>query len=366
MRQYKNSFIGGDKRMKVSNHYVPQFYLRSFSADKKSIGIFNLKHSRYVKEASIKNQACKDFLYGEDNEIEDMLMVIENNVSRVIRSIKELQKVPPIDSEDYHLLIFFMLLSEARNLRAADSFNNLIDVQMKTILRMELENGKDLGFSTEFLEKSTISANIPNLMPIQATIESYPILLDLRCCLLVNKTDRQFITSDNPLVRYNLMYIKRQYHHRGYGLGNMGIQLFYPISPDLCICIFDDAIYDCVLEDRNIVLRKGRYVDEMNKLFYLNSYQTLFFNEVTSEPYIRRIVGKATHTNSNIETEVMTLGTSENKLIHYSQGRVKERINLGMFTINRQFVNMPLPLHMGGPLRPYAEMHINASKMNNE
>ncbi|MGG4094327.1 DUF4238 domain-containing protein [Paenibacillus lautus] len=346
--------------MKVSNHYVPQFYLRNFSSDKKSVGIYNLKHGRYVKAASIKKQACKDFLYGEDNQIEDLFMEIENSASRLIRSIKELQKVPPIESEDYHLLIVFMLLSEARNLKSADSFNNLIDIQMKTIMRMKMDHGEDFGFPPDFLEKTSLSASIPNLMPIQSTIESYPVLLDLKCCLVVNKTDRQFITSDNPLVRYNLMYIKRRYYLRGFGLGNMGIQLFYPISPELCICIYDDVLYDCVLENGNIVIRKARYIDEMNKLFYLNSYQTLFFSELTKESYIRKIVGSILHTNSNVEAEVRTFGTSDNKFIIYSQGWVNEFINLGMFTVNRKFINMPLPLHMAGPMRPYTEKYINS------
>jgi Protein of unknown function (DUF4238) len=348
---------------KISNHYVPQFYLRNFSSDKKSIGIYNLKNNKYVKEASIKKQACKDYLYGDDGKIEDMFMKIESQVAGIIKNISETQKIPSKQNKDFHALLHFMLLSEARNLKTADSFNNFVNMQMKTLLRMKTEHGTVTDLSPEFLEETDIRADIPNLMSIKVTTEVYPILLDLKCCLIVNTTDRHFITSDNPLVRYNQMYIKRRYHLRGYGFGNMGIQLFFPITPSLCICIFDDVFYNHKENEQgNIIVNKGRYVDELNKLFYLNSYKTVFFNGKISEAYIRRIAGSAIHSSSEINKEVTVLGSNDRKFIHYSQKKVDKTINLAMFNINRDFVNMPLPSHMGGPMRPYALEFIEKEK----
>jgi hypothetical protein len=352
---------------KISNHYVPQFYLRNFSSDKKSIGIYNLNNNKYVKEASIKKQACKDYLYGDDGKIEDMFMKIESKVGGIIRNISETQKIPSKQSEDFHTLLLFMLLSEARNLKTADSYNNFVNLQMKTLLRMKMEHGTVKGISPELLEETEIQADIPNLMSIKVTAEISPILLDLKCCLIVNTTDRHFISSDNPLVRYNQMYIKRRYQLRGYGFGNMGIQLFFPITPSLCVCVFDDVFYNHKENEQgNIIVNKGRYVDELNKLFYLNSYRTLFFNGKLSEAYIRRIVGSAIHTTSEINKEVTVFGSNDSKLIHYSQRKVDKRINLAMFNINRKFVNMPLPSHMGGPIRPYAWEFIEKGKTNEE
>lgn len=349
---------------KVSNHYVPQFYLRNFSADKKNVGLYVIKHKKYVQKVSIRRTACKDYLYGEDGKIEDMFMHIERQAARIIRGICESQSIPNKNSEDYHTLLIFILLCEARNIKAADSFNNLINVQMKTILKMKMDHGQLPDISPEFLEDAKISADIPNLLSIQTTANIYPILLDLKTCLIVNKTDRNFLTSDNPLVRYNLMYIKRGYRLRGYGFGNMGIQLFFPITPRLCICVFDDILYklEGIVEKDNIIITKGKYVDELNKLFYLNSYESIFFNDKSSESYIKRIVESNVHSNSEIEKETTVLGSPDNKLIIHSKRKVDEKIILAMFNINRNFVNMPLPSHMAGPFRPYAQNFIDSQQ----
>lgn len=337
---------------KISNHYVPQFYLKNFSNNRKSIGMYHTKHHKYIKEASIKKQACKDYLYGEDGTLEDMLMDIENQSSKIIKKIIETSTLPPQDSNDYALLLLFILMSEARNLRTADSINNFIDIKMKTIMKMN----KKLDISPDFIDKTKISMNIPNLHSISTSLEIYPILFDLKSVLLISKNDRQFITSDNPLVRYNQMYIQRKYTLRGYGLGNMGIQLFFPISPQLCICIFDNILYDCEInKDGNIEIDKGKHMDEINKLLYLNSYNNVFFNDKTKEAYIKKIEKDANRKDQKNQKEVHVFGSESRKLIAYSRKKVDKRINLTFFTINRKFMNMPLPQHMAGPMRPYAE-----------
>lgn len=348
---------------KVSNHFVPQFYLKNFSNNKKSIGMFNIVNQKYVKDASIKKQACKDYLYGDDGTIEDMFMELENECSKTIKNIIATEQIPNKNSQEYSLLILFILLCEARNLKMADSFNNLIDKQAKILLKMKANKDKNFRVPIETIEKSKISMDIPNLYSIRAIADTYPIIMDLKAVLLVSKSDRQFITSDNPLVRYNQLYVQRRYTIRGYGLGNMGLQLFFPISPKMCICIFDHILYDFYENREGIIeVDKGKQLDEINRLIYLNSYNTIFFNNKVNSIYINKIVKNTRHSNSELEKEVTVLGSEDKKLIGYSQRKVSERINLPLFKINKDFVNMPLPLHMAGPIRPHAEKYLKSSK----
>ncbi|WP_256462224.1 DUF4238 domain-containing protein [Parageobacillus sp. KH3-4] len=285
--------------------------------------------------------------------MEDMLMKIENQCSKIINTIIRTSRIPPKDSEDYHLLLLFLLLSEARNLKTADSIDNFINRQIKIIAKMD----ERINVPDDIIDKMTISMTIPNLNPIKASLELYPILLDLGCVLLLSKNDRQFITSDNPLVRYNQMYVQRNYTLRGYGLGNMGIQLFFPISPKMCICLFDHILYDYTAnEDGIIEIHNGKQIDEINKLFYLNSYAYLFFNENVKESYINRLIRSCNkHSISQLDKEIQVLGDKYNKLIAYSPRKVTERIKLSFFKIRKEFIKMPLPVHMGGPMRPYAK-----------
>lgn len=337
---------------KVAHHYVPQFYLRNFSSNKKSIGLYLIKQEKYVKDASIKKQACKDYLYGKDEKLENFLMIIESNCSKIIGEIIKTQKLPTKQSEDYCYLLLFMLLSEARTLERADASNEFIDVLAKTMLTLD----RKIGISKDFIEKISIKMTIPNLFPILASMENCLILSDLYSTLLINNTDRQFLTSDNPLIRYNQMYVQRNYALRGYGLVNIGIQLFFPISPRLRICLYDGEVYDAITrKDGNIEINKGKQLDEINKLIYLNAYEYIFFNNKVKKSYINRIVENNKSIKPRKYSEVKVSGTGNERLIAYSLRKVTEKINLGFFKIRDKYLNMPLPPHMASPIRPYAQ-----------
>ncbi|NLO82232.1 MAG: DUF4238 domain-containing protein [Clostridiales bacterium] len=99
---------------KVRHHYVPKFYLRNFSNNDKSIGMFINRNKRYIKHASIKEQACKEYLYGKEQTIEDALMNIENKASVIIKNIINSSKLPQKETEDYHFLLMYILLQEAK------------------------------------------------------------------------------------------------------------------------------------------------------------------------------------------------------------------------------------------------------------
>lgn len=333
---------------KVSNHYVPQFYLRNFSQNSKSIGLYLVKKRKYIEHASIKNQACKDYLYGKDGKIEDWFMEIEKETSSIISSIIDNNKLPSKFSDDYKILLKFMLLAEARNLKTADSQNNLINTLVKNMAEM------DPKINNDQIKNLDVKQSIPNLYSIQAAVNIYPILFDLKSTLLISENDRKFFTSDNPLIRYNLMYIKRDYSMRGYGLGNVGVQLFFPISPRLCILIFDDKVYNYKEDNGKIHINRGKYMDELNRLFYLNSYNNIFFSQNTLKSYIIRLSNKIEHENNSLETECKVFGDKTNKLIGYFTNQVNKRIKLPFLKVKTRFMNMNLPPHMGGPVRPYA------------
>lgn len=123
----------------------------------------------------------------------------------------------------------------------------------------------------------------------------------------------------------------------------------------LPLYIYDHIMYNTkFLKYENIILKKGKHVDELNKLFYLNSYDFLFFSEKVKESYVKSITLKNKHMN-DVKDEISIFGSASNKLIGYQKKGVKCRINMPFLNINSQFVNMPLPLNMAGPIRPYAE-----------
>jgi len=55
------------------HHYVPLFYLKRFSPDGKSINLYNLRSTRTIYKAKLKNQCYSDYFYGKEPDIEHAL-----------------------------------------------------------------------------------------------------------------------------------------------------------------------------------------------------------------------------------------------------------------------------------------------------
>jgi len=218
---------------KNRQHYVPKFYLRNFSNSKNAIDTFNISNSKYIQNASIKDMCQKHNFYGSDKKVENFLNVeIETRASLIFRKILDTNKLPN-SLDNYLHLVMFLLISEARNLKTADSANNMADFMAKTLI----ENHPD--FKDLDLEKFRIVLNTPANFNIKIAMESIEFVLDLEPILIVDQTGaRRFITSDNPLIRYNSFYLSKNYPG-GFGYVTRGLQLFFPISPHKCILLYD-------------------------------------------------------------------------------------------------------------------------------
>src|ERR1700756_3118322 len=124
---------------KKRQHYIPKFYLKRFSVDiqGKFIGLYNHKSNIFIKEAPLRHQAYKNFLYGEDEEIENALAVIENNVAKMFYYWTE-DKIlipPPPDSNGFKLLKQFILYQAFRTPKSGNKLIQSLNEGMKTVLK---------------------------------------------------------------------------------------------------------------------------------------------------------------------------------------------------------------------------------------
>lgn len=305
--------------------------------------MYILKRKKYINCASIKKIACKEYLYGDNNLIENTLANDESVWSKIIGKIIDTEKIV-LNQEEYLMLLLFISMSEARTSLTADNNNAQLATLSKLILKMkDIPNGN-----------VDIKYDIPNLVPLKCAIEIIPVLTDLDFLLIVNESNRGFITTDNPVVRYNQFFVSRNYC-RSYGYGQIGIQLFVPLSPKICLCIYDSVMYTS--KTKNIVkIRSGSQINELNKLFVLNAYEHIFFNNIQKESYIKSLTRHNLHKD---RFDIPVLGANNNYLILDVYESVKEKIKLDFFMINPDLEKMPLPMNMIGPLRPQAEKYLN-------
>lgn len=324
---------------KVNQHYVPQFYLRNFSPNCKSIGMYINRTKKCILDAAIKEQASKKYLYGEDLKIENFFTELEGKASSIISKMFDEVGFSK-DIEDNMDLLQFLLLLEARTLKIADS-----SIHSSNFINNILEKPQDES-----------KGCIPNLNAILVATESMPIIADLTMALITCSSDCKFITSDTPVCRYNLLYILRNYAMRGYGLANIGAQFFLPLSSRHCLYLFDQDAYVITGDISDI---KKTDVDELNRLFLLNSYQYLFFDQSNGMDYVVNLARSANHSNE-IRDEIERFGS----LIIRKPNKVTDKVNLSFIKVKKETYEMPFPAHMGGPVRPIAQKMIDEIDLN--
>ncbi|MFX3643514.1 MAG: DUF4238 domain-containing protein [Candidatus Pristimantibacillus sp.] len=334
---------------KNRQHYVPKFYLRNFSESRKSIASFNLSRGLFVGEASIKNMCQRNNFYGADNQIENFLgEKIETPAALIIQYILKTNTLPD-GLEDYLNLILFVLISEARHLKTADSLNHTVDSVLKSSIELNPQ------FKDVDLDKYQITINEPANLAIQQAIESLELVLDLETLLIIERTGgtRQFITSDHPVVRYNSFYLKKKYYG-GFGNISRGAQFFIPLSPHVCLLLYDQDIYHIPHQENNILwLRKAKEVDQLNQLFFLNAHNNVFCAHKTKEDYINELHRKCRNEPKIADldreiTKFSSLKSSEGHIIQFRSNRVRKNIDFSWLKFTEFAEGLKLPIHMGG------------------
>ena len=160
--------------IKKNHHYIPRFYVKQFSDNEKSVGMYLNRFQKDIPDASIVKIFYSDYLYGKNNALEDALMNVEGHWSRLIYSINK-SNILPSSKLAHQQLIYFMLVSKYRTLITANTNKNLIDKL------------QEIGFLKSNTTKQTL-LQVPNAIPLKVALESYSIVEDLEFKLRKNSS----------------------------------------------------------------------------------------------------------------------------------------------------------------------------------
>jgi hypothetical protein len=337
---------------KDNHHYVPQFYLRKFSHNNRNIDMYISDKNKYIKNANISKQASKKKFYGETDVIENDLMNLEHKVSIIINKIIESKKFPSKETEEYSILMIFILTSSARVPREADNISSMIDKFYKELMIKDNSIDIDEGDLNDFIIKS----DVPSVLPMQVAIKSYPAIIDLKPILLISNCDKRFITSDNPVTKYNLFAVIRDYEMRGYGITSRGLMIFLPLTDKICMLLYDEDVYEITGLNENILfICKGKIIDELNRLTYLDSYRFLYYKCDTNERYISKLVNNNKPTFST-DNNFSVIPSNIGEVIGFHSHATRDRINMNFVKLKSEYIKCELPSHLGGLNRPKAEL----------
>jgi hypothetical protein len=247
---------------------VPQFYLRKFSEDQRSIRLLHKQTGRIISRAQIKGQCAVDNLHGWNEGAEGSLSKLESAGAAVISWILKEFGLPDRNSTQYGDLLLFVAVQALRTVCHAAWNDKLTDHFFKTIARNDLENiGVDAG-------NFVIKNNYPVALPISAAITGHHHLESLEACLLASTKGREFVTSDNPVVLYNSA-MSHVWWEGVTGLDSEGLQLFFPLSPQVCLYMYDPQVYGVASNTPTRVIG-SEDSQKMDCLQILNSGETLY------------------------------------------------------------------------------------------
>ena len=273
-----------------NHHYVPQFYLRNFSTDENQVPIrmYHLAQGKFAV-TSIENIASKKYLYGEDNEIEDHLAQLEGEVSNIFKQWMH-HIVPPWSyTEELTKVKMFVLVQIFRTIKAGDDFDQASTEGMRAIW-------KAMGNAPEEIDDLHIKHENPTLLTLTSLWDKFPLMDFLAVKTIVNNSNTPFITSDSPVIRYNQWMESKKILLGATGIANKGLQLFYPISPRLMICFYDNKVYKCGQKNENAIpITSAGEIRQLNALQYISSHKSLFFNNDVSQEYILDLVRQFEH-----------------------------------------------------------------------
>lgn len=273
---------------KKRHHYIPRFYLKRFSNNNegKFIGLYNHTNSKFVQEAPLRHQAYENFLYGEDDEIENALADMEGKVAKLFHywTEEKLLYPPPPETNGFKLLKQFILYQAFRIPKSGDNITESINQGLKTFVK---EFKPDLW---ESIKECRLEHKNPVLLMLLQAIEHQSLLDFLDCKFLVNLSPLSFITSDAPVVFYNQLMEHAGNYIGATGLVAKGLQLFYPIHPRLMICLYDPKVYDFGNGCQNCHGTESiAEIHQLNGLQLINSKSQIFFDDSISEEYISEV-----------------------------------------------------------------------------
>lgn len=290
------------------------------------------------RNARIDENAGADYLYGHNEKIENALFKYEKRWAPIIRKIIDTEEIKLSDIERKLILNFFWL-SESRTKYQTDYTKKHIRDLANIIDGTQIYFDNEDDISDEFVVFETYLEDADAIAEVSN---------DLKLVLIKNNTTQNFITSDCPMVKYNSLFLDNKYII-SYNYGQKGYQSFFPISPKLCLLLFDRNTYKLKKINNDIVIINNKSdIENLNKLFIYNADDRLFFYNIDIN-IVKKILAQKKEAFKNDFTEPFY--KEGRSYIPFNTPGVYKKVNFSFFAIKDKYRNIKLEYSVDGPLR---------------
>ncbi|WP_317897126.1 DUF4238 domain-containing protein [Aurantibacillus circumpalustris] len=334
-----------------SEHFVPRFQIRFFSVDaeEKHTGIYNPNTGFFKSSIPLESQCQKDNFYGDkSNKVDDLLGEVETEAAPIIKNIVETETAPKRTSSEYPWLLMYTMDMAYRTKAVSDQLEQTMENSIKQIMKY------DPDFKDFDIEGSRIKMKNAASTGMSIIWKHVFYAIDLSVKLIANKSDTKFIMSDNPVIRYN-QFLEQKKHPSGHLAPLLkGLQILFPISPDLMLVYFDKWAYNIGSEHEIVYLTNKYDVNKLNALQVINCSESVYFTHEITNNYLvelRNKYQKVRDTNSSeMKIDTMVAGNGKGYLQMYEVNGNKE-INLNLSFIRQ--TKQALKYSVKGPVPPF-------------
>jgi hypothetical protein len=258
------------------HHYVPQFYLKNFSADQKLINSYIKKRREIFQDVAIKDHCHRNYFYGKYGKTEKILSTLEGYFSKAINLFLDSRYNG--ESNINKWLLLFAAVQYTRSEKINDFVKRNLKFTFNKILRFKIDQGPDLDEDDEELE---FVAKNPIVEIFYRGLLNQPIIQDLEIHKIINDSPIDLYTSDSPVVVINPLFRNVP---ECIGLALKGIQILIPLSPKILLQIYDPKVYSPITTGGRLqaIIKKRSVIQNLNYMTIMNAEKHVFFPQTTS------------------------------------------------------------------------------------
>jgi hypothetical protein len=236
-----------DKDRKRKQHYVPKFYLKNFSIQRKNEYFTNCFDKSSFKQfkVNIKEIGCENCFYEIDKnitqEMEDSLSEYDERFTKVYNKLVTSKSLGSLKWKEKEVFSQFIIIQELRTREMRehlrDMTKNLSNWLSNKPLTEKLEKQLKKISSEKGIRNLHLGLIKETLLNNNTLVD---MLLNLKWSIYENNTNAPFWTSDNPINRYNPIDFSP---YGNLGLLCRGIEIFFPLTPRVGIAFCDPIEY---------------------------------------------------------------------------------------------------------------------------
>lgn len=315
---------------KKKQHFVPKFYMRQFADSNKKFSVFLAEKKTVLPHVPYESQCSKNYFYGSDAVWENKLSTMEGKWAKAIGYAA---KEGDYDEATARLLKQYAIFQRLRTPAESDYRKQEQSELYEQVIKMQFDK-ENLDDETKKACSQIAKEGFSVEDMLDVVNEQQCLINDLQTLIIEYKTKERLISSDTPVVAIN------PFHMFSIGLGIMGLILFYPISAQRLVVIYDAKMYPKYRGHKLAYSSDGREVVALNDYQLVSASKILFGS---NEDCFSAFSDEAWRAREELRERkaVQVLGTRKNKMLIQSQRQILLDHELSFGQIRHSFKRIP-------------------------